>query len=38
MCLVSRTLENTDFREHLSATASKYSLCNIENGEQCLEI
>ena len=34
VCLVSRVLKKIDFKEHLSVAASKYSLCNIENGMQ----
>ena len=31
VCLVSRVLKNTYFREHLSVVASKYSIYDMEN-------
>ena len=31
VCLVSRVLKNTYFREQLSVVASKYSICDMEN-------
>ena len=35
VCLLSRILKETYFREHLSVVPSKYSLCDMENNTQC---